>query len=541
MKLARTYRELLGRNPALGRLLAGEFISSVGDWLYLVAILIVVYAESNSPVLLGIVGAARILPYVFLSVPAGMVADRFDRRLVLLVTDVGRGAIMLLLAAAVLADLPSVVIVALAVVSTCFATFFGPAIGALIPTLVEESDLGPAYSAWATLDNVAFIVGPALAGILLANADLEFAFLLNAFSFAVVALVLWRLPVPGRAAQTSAPDEVPDTAVTRWRDLARPLAGPFILDATTSIVGGGIGVLTVVIAIDVLSAGEAGTGYLNAAIGVGGVVAGIAGGALFARRLGVPYLLGGAIGGIGLSWLGFAADLLTAVLAMAVAVGGLLLLDVVNTTVIQRIVPDAMRGRAMGVLQTSSAILYAGGSLVMPTLASVVGIGPVLVGAGVLTALGAGVALILIESAAEPSPIDIRLARLLEQPIFAGLPPARLEAVGRQLVEVPMAANEPVVRQGDKADRFYLIAEGTVAVTQDPEHGGETVHLRELGPGAVFGEIGLLRGTPRTATVTATTDGVLLALEADAFRDLVSSGPGFSTRLLDLYRGALTR
>jgi len=99
------YVELFRRNRALARLLAGEFISGIGDWLYLVAILVVVYAESRSPVLLGIVGAARILPYVILSIPAGIVADRFDRRMVLLVTDVARGILMLLLVVAVGAGL----------------------------------------------------------------------------------------------------------------------------------------------------------------------------------------------------------------------------------------------------------------------------------------------------------------------------------------------------------------------------------------------------------------------------------------------------
>jgi MFS family permease len=94
VSLVHSYLGLVRRNPALTRLLAGEFISGIGDWLYLVAILVVVYAESNSPVLLGIIGAARILPYVVLSVPAGIAADRFDRRTVLLVTDVARGLIM---------------------------------------------------------------------------------------------------------------------------------------------------------------------------------------------------------------------------------------------------------------------------------------------------------------------------------------------------------------------------------------------------------------------------------------------------------------
>ena len=97
MSVLRAYRGLVSNGP-LVRLLGGEFISSIGDWLYLVALLIVVYQTSSDPLLLGVVGAARILPYVLLSYPAGIVADRFERRMVLLVTDCARGVIMLGLA-----------------------------------------------------------------------------------------------------------------------------------------------------------------------------------------------------------------------------------------------------------------------------------------------------------------------------------------------------------------------------------------------------------------------------------------------------------
>ena len=541
MSLARTYIELFRRNRALARLLAGEFISGIGDWLYLVAVLVIVYAESNSAVLLGIVGAARILPYVLLSVPAGIVADRFDRRMVLLVTDVARGIIMLILAGAVIVDASTIVIVGLAILAACFSTFFGPAIAALLPRLVDESDLGPANSAWATLDNLGFIVGPALAGILLATGALEVAFLLNAVSFAVVAVVLWRLPVPRAPAPVIRRDDEPAPERAGWRELVRPLAGPFVLDSVTSLVGGGIGVLTVVIAVDVLNAGEAGTGYLNAAIGVGGVIAGIAGGALLARRLRVPLVLGGVVGGIGLAWLAVTGDIVTAMLAIGVAVAGLLLLDVVNTTLIQRIVPDELRGRAMGVLQTSSAILYSVGSLLMPLIADATSVAAVLIASAVITGLGVAAALLLTERVPEPLPIDPARAHLLEHPIFAGLPVPRLEAAVRALEPVAVAAGEAVVRQGDPADRFYVIAEGTQRVTQEPEGGGPSTELRTLKAGDVFGEIGILRRSPRTATVTAITDGLLLALDAEDFLELVGSGQGLSSRLLDVYRGSLSR
>src|ERR687893_1314714 len=119
MGLFAAYRRLLANGP-LTRLLVGEFVSSVGDWLYLVALLIVVYAEAQSPLLLGVVGAARVVPYLVLSVPAGIVADRYDRRLVLLITDVARGVIMVVLTVATLLGAPVLVIVALAILATCF-------------------------------------------------------------------------------------------------------------------------------------------------------------------------------------------------------------------------------------------------------------------------------------------------------------------------------------------------------------------------------------------------------------------------------------
>jgi MFS family permease len=533
------YRQLL-RNRDLSRLLFGEFVSGIGDWLYLVAILIVIYAETKSPVLLGVMGAARILPYVILSVPAGWVVDHYDRRMVLLVTDLARGALMLVLAGLVVIGAPVIYIVAIAILAACFSTFFGPALAALLPTLVDESELGPANSAWATLDNLAFIVGPALAGVLIAAGGLALAFLLNAVSFSLVAVILFRLPrhAPPASAHSTAGETSPGPG---WRELAGPLAGPFLLDSVTSLVGGGLGVLTVVIAIDVLGAGEAGTGYLNAATGVGGVLAGFAAGSLVARRLSVPLLIGGFAGGIGLILLGFTNSLVPAMLAIGIGVAGALLLDVVNTTLIQRIVPDAIRGRALGVIQMTSAIFYAGGSLVYPLIATTLGLAPLLIVSGVATALSAIGALVLSMRAGRPEALDLERSRILELPIFAGLPSNRLEAAAQAFSPVAVSAGEEVVRQGDPADRFYFISSGSFAVSQVPPGGTEPVRLRELGADDVFGEIGLLQHSPRTATVTAQADGRLLALDGDRFLELVGSGPGLSSRLLDLYRGALAR
>ena len=100
-----------------------------------------------------------------------------------------------------------------------------------------------------------------------------------------------------------------------------------------------------------------------------------------------------------------------------------------------------------------------------------------------------------------------------------------------------VVAGEPILRQGDPPDRFAVIVAGRFDVTRLEPGATAPVHLRTMGPDEVFGEIGLLTGVPRTATVTAATDGRLLELEGADFLELVAAGPGVANRLLDLHRG----
>jgi MFS family permease len=561
----RAYRLLL-RNGPLTRLLAGEFVSSIGDWLYLVAILLLVYEVSNDPLVLGIVGAARVLPYVFLSIPAGILADRLDRRLILLVTDVARGALMLVMAALVAMHAPIVSIIVLAVIATCFSTFFGPAIGAYLPSLVADEDqLGPANSAWSTLDNLAFVIGPAIAGLLIAAGGLVLAFVLNAATFAVIAVVLWRLPSPRRPArgqqhEEDRPVEAGETPGTsgaipasppgradreRLRRVVIPVVGLALIDLVGSVAGGGLGVLTVVIAVTSLGAGDAGTGFLNAGIGVGGLVGALLAGVFVLRPSLVGVLAGGSIVlAAGLAALGIAGSMALAVGTIAVASAGALLVEVTSTTILQRAIPDEIRGRTLGILATASTLAFAAGSFALPVLADALGIGTVLAATGAAVAVAGIIGAALAAPAARRSPESVaatRFAGLARLTLFSGVPVPTLEAVATRLAPVTTRAGEVVVRQGDPADRFYLIAAGTFEVTRrEPGQPADRapVRLRTMTTGEVFGEIGLLRATARTATVTAATDGTLLALDGASFLELVNAGPGLAPRLLDLRRGA---
>ena len=543
------YRRVL-RNPALSRLLIGEFVSSIGDWLYLVALLVVVYTEAQDPVVLGIIGAARVLPYVFLSVPAGIVADRFDRRLVLLTTDIIRGLIMVVMAAVVALHMGTIYVVALAILATCFSAFFSPAIGAFLPTLVrDESELGPANSLWSSLDNLAFFVGPAFAAVLLAVGSQEVAFLLNALTFAFVAVVLWRLPSAAKvkaAAGSDADQETPPAKIG-LRDALRPVMRPLLGITTINIVGGfvfgGLGMLTVILAVGRFDVGEAGTGLFNSAIGIGGIIGAFVSGVLvLRRRLGPPMLAGAVLIGASIAALGLVPPGLfaLALVAMAIASAGSLLIDIVSTTLFQRIVPDAIRGRTLGMMETAYVFAYAAGSLVVPIVAANDPL-PALTASGVAMIVGGALAVLLLGRYAVQAPaIDDERRRIADVQLFNGLPPGALETAMRAATVVPMHAGELVIRQGDQADRFYVIAEGEVDVTQTRAEGGDAELLRRMGPGEFFGEIGLLSGVPRTANVTAASDGRLVALDAATFLGLVGHGPGLTYRLLDLHRGATT-
>ncbi len=539
------YRRLLGNGP-LSRLLLGEFVSSIGDWLYLVALLIIIYERTNDAVVLGIVGAARVLPYVFLSIPAGIVADRFDRRLVLLITDLGRGALMLVLAWLVATNGSIEAIVAVTILATCLSSFFGPAIGSYLPTLVkDESDLGPANTAYASLDNIAFVIGPATASIILTLAnDLAVAFLLNAVSFLVIAIILWGLPpsIAGRgtaASDDGIPAEPPGPF--DWRTVRRPVAGLMVVDSVGSFVFAGLGILTVVIAYDLLGrdGGEAATGALNSAVGVGGLIGAIVSGVLVLRRkLGPPLVAGALIMGASVAALGMSGSLAIALVAMAVVSLGSLLVQIVTETLFQRVVPDAVRGRTLGVLSTVSVLMYAAGSLLLPAAAELVGLAPVLIASGVALVVSAAIAIVALGPWATQAPVpDALRARLSALPMFEGLPPARLETAERRSVLVPMVAGEVVIRQGDPADRFYVIGEGEVEVTQAAPGSSQPRVLRRMGVGEGFGEIGLLHASARTATVTALSSGTLVALDGDAFLDLVN-GTGITSPYAELQRGS---
>jgi hypothetical protein len=187
------------------------------------------------------------------------------------------------------------------------------------------------------------------------------------------------------------------------------------------------------------------------------------------------------------------------------------LVDVNLDTIVQRMTPEALMARVFGALDTCYIATKALGAVVAPVLLVAVGL------RGALLVVGVPVLLMALLSWRRMELLDARLvpppglSLLRAVPWFAVLSPVVLESLARGLRELTVPAGTVVITEGDTGDAFYMIEAGSVVVTQQGRH------LRDQGPGDYFGEIALLNDIPRTATVTATTDVVLRALDREVF------------------------
>jgi len=192
--------------------------------------------------------------------------------------------------------------------------------------------------------------------------------------------------------------------------------------------------------------------------------------------------------------------------------------DVALFTLFQRMIPDRLLTRALGVFWGLAMGAVAIGSIVTPAIIDLFGAKPTLIAVGLLLPL------LTLASARNLREIDRTIAPapelgLLEPvPMFAPLSIAAKERLAKSLVPVSAPAGTEVIRTGLAGDRFYIVAEGTFEI----DAGGMRSSAQA---GDYFGEIALLRDVPRTATVTAVTASKLYALERDAFLAAVACHP----------------
>ncbi|MGY1820996.1 MFS transporter [Geodermatophilus sp. SYSU D00079] len=365
----------------------GALVSNTGGWLSNLTVPYVLYQLTGSAFWVGLASVAQFAPGLLLGPLGGALADRHDRRRVLLVTQSCMAMAALLLWGAWAGGLRDpVLVLALLAVAGSLVGVNMPSWQSFVNDLVPREDLVSAVTLNSLQFNAARSLGPGIAGVLLAAFGPAWAFLLNglSFTFVLTALAVVR---PARRAGPRPPREPVlrafRAAIRYTRGQPGILVG-FLVTVVVAVLGNPVFQFTVVFAEDELGVGPVGLGLLNVAFGVGAVLAAplISGG----RRSTAAGTVRWGLLAYGLAVVAFGlAPTFPVALVALVVVGGafLAVISAVNTSV-QMMVDDAVRGRVLAL----RIMVFTGttpvGALLQGWVADLVGPRPTVVGAGVL-------------------------------------------------------------------------------------------------------------------------------------------------------------
>src|SRR6266516_3125053 len=514
------YRDAL-RHRDLRLLIASFAVDQIGSWSYIVVISVYIFERTHSTQWLAAAGVCRWLPGLLLASYGGVIADRYERTTVLIVSALVSAVLMSGIAVVVAADGPVGLILALLALSAVALVPYLPAAGALTPEIVGEKDLAAANSIFSALENLVVVVGPGIGGLLLLTGQPVVAVAINAASFAISAGIIARLRAHSRGGATDG-NALKQLAAGLKALGAQPVALAIILFcALDSAVYGASTVLYVPLSVR-LGTGPNGYSYLLAGAALGGVL-----GAGLANRLsGTARLAPVMMGALCLQALPFLATVPVRWPALACALqvvsgAGMVIVDVLAITSLQRDVPRDVLSRVLGVFETlvlggillgslAAGVLLAHADVTVVLIAVGVGV-PVIATVGLPTLLRAD-----RRSAAVAERLRPRVELLSVLDLLAGADRSTLERLAAAAEEVVLPAGRVVMREGDKADDLWVLVQGELSVCAT---GGGLV-TRELAPVTApgyVGELGLLHNIPRTATVLTRRESTLLRIDGREF------------------------
>ena len=368
--------------------------SCSGDWLYNVALLVFVYARTGSATWVAVTTAARVAPVVVLGPLGGVLAERCDRRLLLIASAAVRAGLMVALAAVAATGLPIVLAPLIAAAATAASVVEAPSVAVTTARLVSADELQRATAWRAGIGQAAIVVGPALGALVLALATPTVAIVLNALTFVVAALAIASLPA-GDAFRASARTDgaARPRVLADLRDGARALSDApaairlIAADVTCSCVYGLLSVTLVIVSRRV-GAGGGGYGLLLGAFGAGGVIGAVvlgrlAPGAHWRRALAA----GLAVVALTLAGLGVAPALPVALALALAGGGGMVVGEILTDTALPRMIDDAVLARAYGLAYPASIAGIVVGSLVAGPLVALLGPSGALIVAGASVAV----------------------------------------------------------------------------------------------------------------------------------------------------------
>jgi MFS family permease len=519
-------------NDGIRRLGISWMVGIAADGALVVVTLVTVF-NLGGVLAAGLLGAVRMIPAIIAGMLAGSMVERFrgDRFLV------GIGIVRAIAAAAIAVTLATagrtmadhqITMVSLFVWSAVAAAAGAPVRPTQI-TLMPAVAKGPgelvaANTVWTTGEGLGAFAGPFIAGILM-------AFHLHSWVAAGAAVAFLATAVVSAGLRFEHAADAAGGARRRRRGLqlragfravsTRPVLAWTMFGTFGQVITRGLlNALTVAASIELLRMGQGGLGLLSAALGLGGLL-----GAIFAmtsrrsERLIRTELVALIFWGLPLSALGLLPLSEVALAAMIVIGVANATYDVALFTIIQRASNNEDRASVASVLEAVIGLGAVAGSLLAPLLTWILGVRGALIVAGLI--LPAMVVLMYTRIGRSRQITVVRESdvKLLQRvPAFAALPMTAIERVAEGMVPIAAPAGTALMTQGEPGNRFVVIETGEIEVSVD----GRRSH--RLGPGAGVGEIALLRRSPRTATVIATTDVTGYGVDAPTFLAAVA-GP----------------
>ena len=387
------FHRLFARNRPFGLLLGSLAVSSCGDWLYNVALVALVYDRTGSPGWVAVTTAARVAPIVVLGPIGGVLADRCDRRRLMIASDLARA--LLMAALAFFAAAGGVILLAplLAALATAAGAVTPPCVAVCTSRFVPAAERQRANGLRAAIGQGAIVVGPVLGALMLALVGPALTIALNGFTFIVSAAAIAAIPAgppfaPAREHAADPPSVFADVAAGARALRRAPVAVRLI--AADVICSAVYGLLTVTLVLVAGRVGVGGSGYglLLAASGAGGIAGATVVGRYADRRhwrrtlalslgtVGVTLALLGAARGIGLA------------IALSLLMGaGMVVAEVLSETALPALLDDEILARAYGLLLPAALSGIVVGSLLGGPLVSLLGLGGALGAAGALVLL----------------------------------------------------------------------------------------------------------------------------------------------------------
>ncbi|HET8592716.1 MAG TPA: MFS transporter [Solirubrobacterales bacterium] len=510
-------------NPEVRRLQIAWAASSFALWSFAIALGVYAFNVGGAAAV-GVAAMVRLLPGAFVSPIAGLLGDRHSRRSILLGSTTLVAVTIGCAAVAVAAGTSEAIVFALAGMVTIASSPYVPAEGALLPAVVRSpQELSAANVARGAMDNVGFLAGATLSGLMLATTSPEAVFAVAAGASLAATVVLLDLRRDRRPSYTTEETRTRGALHETGRGVATLIADRrlrLVGSALTLLVlfEGAADVLIVIVALDLLGLSDGSVGYLNAAWGIGALLAAAPLALLLERgHLAAGLVAGSLVAGASLVLPGIWVAPVAAYLAWFTLGIGYDFVEVAARTLLQRLGSDEVLARVLGTLETLRFAAMATGSIAAPALVSLFGIEGALFAIGAILPLFAVVRWSALRSFEIGSPVEESHFRLLRaNPIFAPLPLEALERLSRDVAAVDVGAGEEIITQGEVGDRFYLIESGEVEVIENGSF------RRRESAGESFGEIALLQDVARTATVRATRATTLLALDRDHFLSAVT-------------------